>query len=99
MRPYVRSRCAVREDTTWAPCRAEQACDHVCSSRRYPSAAMLVPTLPKVGATRRQLWTVGAIAAVAGIYAVGALIMPGTLFDPIMDAFIDNAPVLLVVLV
>jgi O-antigen ligase/polysaccharide polymerase Wzy-like membrane protein len=60
---------------------------------------MLVPTLPKPGATRRQLWTAGAIAAVVGVYAVGALILPGKLFDPAMDAFIDNAPILLAVLV
>src|SRR4051794_32488478 len=60
---------------------------------------MLVPTLPKAGATRRQLWIAGAIAAAVAVYTIGALIIPGTLLDPFMDAFIDNAPVLLVVLV
>jgi putative inorganic carbon (HCO3(-)) transporter len=60
---------------------------------------MLVPTLPKVGATRRQLWIAGAIAALVGVYAVGAIILPGELFDPIMDAFIANSALLLAVLV
>jgi hypothetical protein len=60
---------------------------------------MLVPTLPKVGATRRQLWLVGALVAIVAVYTVGAVILPGTFFDPIMDAFVDRAALLLVVLV
>jgi putative inorganic carbon (hco3(-)) transporter len=60
---------------------------------------MLAPTLPKVGAARRPLWIVGALVAVLSVYIVAAIILPGTLFDPFMDAFIDNAPILLAVLV
>jgi hypothetical protein len=61
-------------------------------------AAMLVPTLPKQAVTRRQVWAIGFAAGLVGVYIVGALILPGTLFDPAMDAFISGAPILLVVL-
>src|SRR3954469_4077737 len=60
---------------------------------------MLAPTLPKVGATRRPVWVVSAVGGALAVYAVGALILPGTLFDPIMDAFIQYAPWLTLVLV
>src|SRR5689334_18466700 len=59
---------------------------------------MLAPTLPKVGAARRPLW-IGLAGGAVAVYAIGAIILPGTLLDPIMDAFINNAPWLLLLLV
>lgn len=60
---------------------------------------MLAPNLPKVATERRPLWIVSAVGGALAVYTVGALILPGTFFDPIMDAWLHYSPWLLLVLV
>jgi hypothetical protein len=60
---------------------------------------MLAPTIPKQGAPRRRFWIVSAAAAVFAVYLVGAIILPGTLFDPFMNGLISVAPYALILLI
>src|SRR3954462_3286820 len=67
-------------------------------SRRYPAVAMLAPPIPKLAPARRRLLLVAVIAAVLALYTVGAIILPGTLYDPFMDQFLAQAHIVLVLL-
>jgi hypothetical protein len=60
---------------------------------------MLAPPIPKLGAARRRLLLGAVVAGVLAVYAVGAVILPGTLYDPFMDQFLAQAHLLLIALV
>jgi putative inorganic carbon (HCO3(-)) transporter len=59
---------------------------------------MLAPSIPKLGAQRRRLLIAGVVAAALSVYAAGALILPGTLYDPFADQFLAHASLLLLAL-
>jgi hypothetical protein len=60
---------------------------------------MLAPSIPKLGAARRRLLVAAVVAAVLAVYAAGAVLLPGKLYDPFMDQFLAQAHLLLLVLV
>ena len=60
---------------------------------------MVAPPIPKLAPARRRLVLVVVVAAVLAVYAVGALILPGTLYDPFMDQFLAQAHLLLLALI
>src|SRR5260221_13855329 len=74
-------------------------CTLPCDPRRYPAVAMLAPSNLKLAPARRRLVLVFAVAAALAVYTVGALILPGTLYDPFMDQFVAHAQLLLLLLI
>jgi hypothetical protein len=60
---------------------------------------MLAPSTLKLAPARRGFLLVLVVLSVVAVYAVGAIILPGTLYDPFMDQFVARAPDLLVVLI
>jgi O-Antigen ligase len=69
------------------------------ASRRYPAVAMLAPTIPKLGAKRRRHLVITLSIAALAVYTLGAILLPGTLYDPFMDQFLSKAPFLLIALI
>jgi hypothetical protein len=59
---------------------------------------MLAPQIPKLAPARRRLLIVVVVAGALSVYTVGAIILPGTLYDPFMDQFIAHAALVLVAL-
>lgn len=59
---------------------------------------MLAPPIPKLAPARRRLFLVVVVAGALSVYTIGALILPGVLFDPFMDQLIAHAPLIIVAL-
>jgi putative inorganic carbon (HCO3(-)) transporter len=59
---------------------------------------MLAPPIPKQGAPRRRLAVLTVVLGVLTVYTAGAIIIPGTLYDPIMEQFLAKAPVIILAL-
>jgi putative inorganic carbon (hco3(-)) transporter len=59
---------------------------------------MLASPIPKLAPARRRLFLVVVVAAALSAYTAGAIIAPGTLYDPFMDQFLAQARIILVVL-
>ncbi len=59
---------------------------------------MLAPPIPKLAPARRRLVLVVVVAGALSVYTIGALILPGVLFDPFMDQLIAHAPLIIVAL-
>jgi hypothetical protein len=60
---------------------------------------MLAPSNLKLAPARRRFLLVLVVSSVVAVYAVAAIILPGTLYDPFMDQFGAHAQDLLVVLI
>jgi hypothetical protein len=60
---------------------------------------MLAPSIPKLAPARRRFLLVVVVAGALAVYTVGAVILPGTLYDPFMDQFVAHASLVLVLLV
>jgi putative inorganic carbon (HCO3(-)) transporter len=60
---------------------------------------MLAPPIPKLAPARRRILLVVVVVGALAVYAVGAILRPGTLYDPFMDQFVAHAQLLLLALV
>jgi hypothetical protein len=60
---------------------------------------MLAPTIPKLGAQRRRHLIITVSIVALTVYTIGAIVLPGKLYDPFMDQFLARAPFLLVALI
>jgi hypothetical protein len=60
---------------------------------------MLAPTIPKLGAQRRRHLIITVSIVALSVYTIGAIVLPGKLYDPFMDRFLASAPFLLVALI
>jgi putative inorganic carbon (HCO3(-)) transporter len=59
---------------------------------------MLAPPIPKLAPARRRLMLVVVVVGALAVYTIGALLLPGKLYDPFMSQFVAHAQLVLLAL-